>query len=246
MNCKSCGAEIPDGTIFCYNCGTKVEPEISHQKTQEKPISNKKSFNLFDNKHIGKLKESSSNISKSTKGFVENTGNTIVNTFKHDDEVKFKKYGYEESLNYIRRHHSTKIAFPASDDETKDKWNQLLNGEVIGTGVGLVGAAATIGLIGTTLGAGLIVVGAGALIGGVLASNYERMSWVLADLFIEDDELIISGKFSIHFDEIKHVSTKIYGENELVVLTLKEQAIEFKTYNAKALKTIIEKKKWGD
>lgn len=69
------------------------------------------------------------------------------------------------------------------------------------------------------------------------------MSWVLADLFIKDDELIISGKFSIPFDEIKHVSTKIVDENEIVVLTLKDKAIEFKTYNAHALKTAIDERR---
>ena len=222
--------------MFCFNCGAKVEMEITTQKIQEES-PNPNNLKIFD-----KLKQSGSNLSKSTKVFVENTGGTISNTFKKNEKIVFEKYEFDESLEYIRRHHSTKIAFPAQDSETKDKWDKLLSGEVIGTGAGLVGAAATIGLIGTTLGAGLIVVGAGALIGGVLSSNYEKMSWVLADLFIKEDEIVISGKFSIHFDEIKHVSIKTFEENELVVLTLKNQALEFKTYNAIALKTVLDEK----
>ena len=236
MKCRNCGGDVPEGSMFCFNCGAKVEMEITPQKTHKQSISNE------NNKLFDKLKQSSSNFSKSTRGFVGNTTNALSNTFKKNDEVVFEKYGYDESLEYIRKYQFTKIAFPAQDSETKEKWNKLLSGEVIGTGAGLVGAAATIGLIGTTLGAGLIVVGAGALIGGVFASNYEKMSWVPAELFIKDDELIISGKFSIHFDEIKHVSTKTYEENELVILTLKNQAIEFKTYNALALKTVLDEK----
>lgn len=42
-------------------------------------------------------------------------------------------------------------------------------------------------------------------------------------------------KFTLHFDEIKHVSV----DNGLVVLTLKDDALAFRTYNAKDLKTVI-------
>ena len=88
----------------------------------------------------------------------------------------------------------------------------------------------------------LIIVGAGALIGSVIASTYDNVSWVESDLFIKDDELIISGKFSLSYSEIKHIDTKIVGLNEMVILTLKDQAIEFRTYNALALKTVIDEK----
>ncbi len=247
MICKNCGANVEEGSTFCYTCGAKVDYSIIDiAEDNVDSVSDKNSFNRikeFGADKFGKVKNSTSNFSKSTVGFVENAANSIVNTFKqNDDEIQFKKFEYDDALEYIHQNHSTKIAFPASDAQTEDRLNKLLSGEVIGTGAGLVGAAATIGLIGTTLGAGLIIVGAGALIGGVLTSGYEKMSWVLADLFIHDDELIISGKFSIHFDEIKHVSTKICGDNELVILTLKDHALEFRTYNAEALKTVIVEK----
>jgi hypothetical protein len=245
--CKNCGSKVEDGSTFCYTCGAKVEISIEStlQNVESTPNENSlKKIKHFGLNKFGKVKESTSNISKSTKDLVEGAGNSIVNNFKsEDDEIHFLKYNYEESLDYIYKNHSTKIAFPASDSETEDKLKKLLSGEVIGAGAGLVGAAASIGLIGSTLGAGLIIVGAGAFIGGIINSNYEKMSWVVADLLINDDELIISGKFSLAFDEIKHISTKIHGENELVVLTLKDQAIEFKTYNANALKTVLVEKK---
>ncbi|MBR4446889.1 zinc ribbon domain-containing protein [Methanobrevibacter sp.] len=245
--CKNCGSKVEQGSTFCYTCGAKVEISIESTLQNIESTPNENSFKKikhFGLNQLGKVKESTSNISKSTKDFVEGAGYSIANNFKSDgNEIHFKKYSYEESLDYIYKNHSTKIAFPASDSETEDKLKKLLSGEVIGAGAGLVGAAASIGLIGTTLGAGLIIVGAGAFIGGIINSNYEKMSWVLADLLINDNELIISGKFSLGFDEIKHISTKIHGENELVVLTLKDQAIEFKTYNANALKTVLVEKK---
>ena len=49
----------------------------------------------------------------------------------------------------------------------------------------MIGAAATVGLIGSTL-------GAGALIGGVIAKNSKDMSWVGAELVILEEELVIS------------------------------------------------------
>lgn len=242
MRCKNCGSEVPEGSAFCYVCGEKVEEVVISSDIQDESNHNKIRFNPFENNSFNKIKKSTFNLSKSAAGFVENTGSFISKSFQIDEGVVFEKYDYDVALDYLHTNLKTKIAFPASDEKTKDKLNQLFSGEVIGTGAGLVGAAASIGLIGSTLGAGLIIIGAGALIGGVLNSHYEKMMWVPTDLFIKDGELIISGKFSIHYDEIKHVSTKIIEENEIVVLTLKDQAIEFKTYNAKALKTVIDEK----
>ena len=251
MICKNCGSEVDDRSTFCFTCGAKIEKSnMPSEMNQNEPIAEKDSSSFNKSKdsgwtNFGKIRDSAFNFSKSTREFVENSGNKLVSNFKSDD-VHFEKYAYHDALAYIRKNNSSKIAFPASDSQTKDNINKLLSSEVIGTGAGLVGTAATIGLIGTTLGTGLIVVGAGALIGGVISSNYEKMSWVLSDLFIKDDELIISGKFSISFDEIKHVSTKIIDDNEIVALTLKDQAIEFKTYNACALKTVIDEKRGID
>ena len=93
-------------------------------------------------------------------------------------------------------------------------------------------------MIGSTLGTGLLIAGAGALIGSVLSSNSD-ISWVASELVILEEELVISGRFTLHFDEIKYVSIDKSTQNELVVLTLKDNALAFRTYNAKALKTVI-------
>ena len=37
MKCKACGAEIPDGSLFCTECGAKVEQEAI--QTNEAPVS---------------------------------------------------------------------------------------------------------------------------------------------------------------------------------------------------------------
>ena len=172
---------------------------------------------------------------KSTKDFVEDTA-TII--FPQKEESVFPQKGYDESLKYIRENRKSKIEFPV-DSKSKEKISKLLSPEVVGSAGGLIGAAATVGLIGLTLGTGLIIAGAGALIGGILAKNSDELSWVPAELVILDEELVISGRFTLHFDEIKYVNVDKSTSNELVVLTLKDKALAFRTYNAKALKTVI-------
>lgn len=172
---------------------------------------------------------------KSTRDFVEDTA-TII--FPPKEETIFPQKGYDESLKYIRENRKSKIEFPV-DSKSKEKISKLLSPEVVGSAGGLIGAAATVGLIGSTLGTGLIIAGAGALIGGILAKNSDELSWVPADLVILDEELVISGRFTLHFDEIKYVNVDKSTPNELVVLTLKDEALAFRTYNARALKTVI-------
>lgn len=36
MNCKNCGAPVPDGTGFCSNCGAKVE--VAQQPAAQQPV----------------------------------------------------------------------------------------------------------------------------------------------------------------------------------------------------------------
>ena len=239
---------MEEGSPFCYTCGEKVEQlPVKNEEESCNDIhdSSFKKFKTYGASKFDKVKESTAILSKSTKDFVVNTTNKIEefpSRFNEANQNKLEKFPYEDSLEYIQRNSSSIIQFPASDEETKNKLKKMLSGEVIGGGAGLIGAAASMGLIGTTLGAGLIIVGAGALIGSVFASGYGNMSWVTTKLFIYDSELIIAGKFSLHFDEIKHVGVKIHEEDEFVVLTLKDQAIEFRTYNANALKTVIQNK----
>lgn len=37
MNCKNCGAPVPDGTGFCSNCGAKIE--VAQQPAQQQPAA---------------------------------------------------------------------------------------------------------------------------------------------------------------------------------------------------------------
>ena len=175
---------------------------------------------------------------KSTKNLVEDTASTL---FPPKEEPKIPQKGYGESLEYLRENGKSKIEFPV-DSKSKERLSKLLSPEVVGSAGGLIGAAATVGLIGSTLGTGLIIAGAGALIGGILAKNSDEFSWVPAELVILDEELVISGRFTLHFDEIKYVSVEKSAAGELVVLTLKDNALGFRTYNAKALKTVISEK----
>lgn len=191
------------------------------------------SFGL--NKHIEKIKDNTTFIAKSTMDLVDETTSSI---FSNNSKDNFHKKDYDESLEYIKKYKKTKIEFPV-DDSSKEKLAKLLSPDVVGSAGGLIGAAATVGVVGTTLGTGLIVVGAGALLGGLIAKHSDNVEWISSELFIWDEELVISGKFSINFDEIKHVSI---GEGEMVIITLKNQPIQFRTYNAKALKTVIDEK----
>ncbi|AMD17377.1 hypothetical protein TL18_04700 [Methanobrevibacter sp. YE315] len=171
---------------------------------------------------------------KFTKGLVEETANTIF--VKEEPKLPQKPYG--SSLEYIRQHNKSKIEFPV-DSTSKEKVSKLLSPEVVGTAGGLIGAAATVGLIGSTLGTGLVLAGAGALLTGIFKDD---VSWVVAELVILDEELVISGKFTLHFDEIKYVGTQETEFGEFVVLTFKDDALAFRTYNARALRSVINEK----
>lgn len=172
---------------------------------------------------------------KFTKDLVEDTTNMI---FTPKEEHIFPQRGYEESLIYIRENRKSKIEFPV-DSKSKEMISKMLSPEVVGSAGGLIGAAATAGLIGSTLGTGLIIAGAGALIGGILAKNSEDITWVASELVILDEELVFSGKFTLHFDEIKYITVEKTESGELVVITLKDNALAFRTYNANALKKVI-------
>lgn len=128
---------------------------------------------------------------KTTKEFVEDTAINVVTAPKEivDDVLRKKENnmpqkGFEESLKYIMEHNKSKVEFPV-DSKSKEKISKMLSPEIVGSAGGLIGAAATVGLIGSTL-------GAGALIGGVIAKNSKDMSWVGAELVILEEELVIS------------------------------------------------------
>lgn len=128
---------------------------------------------------------------KTTKEFVEDTAINVVTAPKEivDDVLRQKENnmpqkGFEESLKYIMEHNKSKVEFPV-DSKSKEKISKMLSPEIVGSAGGLIGAAATVGLIGSTL-------GAGALTGGVIAKNSKDMSWVGAELVILEEELVIS------------------------------------------------------
>lgn len=128
---------------------------------------------------------------KTTKEFVEDTAINVVTAPKEivDDVLRQKENnmpqkGFEESLKYIMEHNKSKVEFPV-DSKSKEKISKMLSPEIVGSAGGLIGAAATVGLTGSTL-------GAGALIGGVIAKNSKDMSWVGAELVILEEELVIS------------------------------------------------------
>ncbi|WP_458457019.1 hypothetical protein [Methanobrevibacter sp.] len=175
---------------------------------------------------------------KLTKDLVEDTASMI---FQEKEVIPFPQKGYEESLEYIRKHGKSKVEFPV-DSKSKEMMSKMLSPEVVGSAGGLIGAAATVGLIGSTLGTGLILAGAGALIGGIMAKNSEDISWIACELVILDEELVISGRFTLHFDEIKYVGIEKTPTDELVVITLKDNALGCRTYNARALRKVIVEK----
>ena len=128
---------------------------------------------------------------KTTKEFVEDTAINVVTAPKEivDDVLRQKENnmpqkGFEESLKYIMEHNKSKVEFPV-DSKSKEKISKMCSPEIVGSAGGLIGAAATVGLIGSTL-------GAGALTGGVIAKNSKDMSWVGAELVILEEELVIS------------------------------------------------------
>lgn len=108
----------------------------------------------------------------------------IVDDVLRQKENNMPQKGFEESLKYIMEHNKSKVEFPV-DSKSKEKISKMLSPEIVGSAGGLIGAAATVGLIGSTL-------GAGALIGGVIAKNSKDMSWVGAELVILEEELVIS------------------------------------------------------
>ena len=150
------------------------------RRLNRKDTKNMASFGL--NK-LNKLKDNATDITKSTIEFVDDTTHSIFSN--NDNEVYPPQRDYDESLEYIKTNKKTKIEFPV-DDSSKEKLSKLLSPDVVGGAGGLIGAAATVGIVGTTLGAGLIVVGAGALLSGLIAKNSDDIEWVPAELYIWD------------------------------------------------------------
>ena len=71
---------MDEGSPFCFNCGEKVEQAVIKKEEESDIGVNDSSFSkikTFGNSQFEKLKESTSNLSWSTKDFVETTGDKI-------------------------------------------------------------------------------------------------------------------------------------------------------------------------
>jgi uncharacterized membrane protein YvbJ len=45
--CSKCGAEIPAGSKFCVDCGTKVRKEIDEQINKSSPVTQDEAQNIL-------------------------------------------------------------------------------------------------------------------------------------------------------------------------------------------------------
>lgn len=215
-----------------------------------------------------KIRSSFNNFSTSTKKFTSKTSIVFNNIHNHRSNVKEqkkveKKLKYEamakkrdeewvekqkqKEINHqnaiikIMETRTAKIEFPIIE-KTDDAATGALKGEMMGSAAGraMEGLFGDNNSLSTTLNAGLVMGGVGALIGGFAASADDGLRWENSQLYIADDELIISGKYSVPFDEIKLVNTTKLKNNDMLVLTLKDSGIEFRTEDASALKIVID------
>lgn len=148
---------------------------------------------------------------------------------------------HQKNIIRIRANRSAGIEIPQYV-ATDDVMSGAIKGEMIGSAAG----RAAEGLFGNkdslsrTVNAGLVLGGVGSLVGGLAAASDDGIRWSRAQLYIGDDELIISGKYSIPFTEIKMISTGKYKYSDIIIFTLQNQGLEFKTDDASALKIVIE------
>lgn len=215
-----------------------------------------------------KIKSTTSNLSQSTKDFFGDANEVLSNIQSHRNKVKqqkrqerevereikkaqdeedrkrnkiFKEELHQKNIIEIRATKTALIEIPRIE-ETDDVMQGAIKGEMMGSAVG----RAAEGLFGnkdslsSTLNAGLVLGGVGSLLGGLAAAADDGISWSKNKLHIADDEIIISGKYSIPFNEIKLVSTGKFKNHDMIVLTLQDKGFEFKTDDALALKIVID------
>lgn len=221
-------------------------------------INNNVSYSTRD-----KIKSNFDNFSDSTKKFTSNTSDILKNIHSHRSAVKQQKkaedtysqeqiqkeylekqkqkeVNHQKTIVKIRETRTASIAIPVSKNGSPGTLESVITGEMIGSGIGRSVGGIGGSSISDTLNGGLIMGGIGALIGGVAAAADDGVNWVDSQIYIGNDELIFSGRYSISFDDIKLVSTNKFKDNEMVVLTLKDRGIDFRTDDAEALKIVIE------
>ena len=215
-----------------------------------------------------KIKSNFNNLSNSTKKFTSKTATIFNNIQNHRSNVKKQKkeeknlknealakkreeewiekqkqkeINHQNTIIKIRENRTVNIDFPFIE-KTDNATTGALKGELMGSAAGraIEGFFGDNNSLSSTLNAGLVIGGAGALIGGLAAAADDGLRWENSQLYIADNELIISGRFSLPFDEIKLVNTTKFNDNDMVVLTLKDNGIEFRTEDALALKIVIE------
>lgn len=154
---------------------------------------------------------------------------------------KREKEKHEEILRTLRQTKSTNIRLPVNNPHSKDMMGGAIQGQMMGAGLGM----AIDGLKGSeslshTANSGLTWGGAGAVIGGLAAASDDGIRWVSEQLHIGDSELIVPGKFVIHYNQIKLISIGKYKFRDLIIITLPTQGIRFSHDDVRALKTVIE------
>ena len=152
-----------------------------------------------------------------------------------------KEETHQNNIIKIRATRTVSIEIPYHVP-TDDVMHGSIKGEMMGSAAGraMEGLFGDNNSLSSTVNAGLILGGVGSLIGGLAAASDDGIRWNTAQLYIADDEIIISGKYSLSFDEIKLISVGKYKSSDVIVFTLQNQGLEFKTDDALALKIVIE------
>ena len=167
---------------------------------------------------------------------------------RHDEYLEMQKQrqiqkekDHKNTIAMIRQTRIVNISFPRME-QTDNVATGAMKGEMIGSAAGraMEGFFGSKDSLSGTLNAGLVIGGAGALLGGLAASADDGLRWDDAQLYIGDDELIIAGKFTLPFEDIKLISTGRFKDYEMVVLTLTDDGVEFSTEDALALKIVID------
>lgn len=155
------------------------------------------------------------------------------------EKQRQKEINHQKTIVKIRETRTASIGIPVPKEGSSGTLENVVIGEMIGSGVGRTIGGLSGNSILDTINGGLIIGGIGALVGGVASAADDGIYWAESQIYIGKEELIFSGKYSISFDDIKLISTSKFKDNEIVVLTLKDRGIDFRTEDSEALKIVI-------
>ena len=231
-----------------YDTQEKIKSNIGNLSNSTKNFTSKTST-IFSNihNHRSNVKQQKSEEKKLKKQ--QEKAEKEALSIKRDEELLEqqkqreiqKEEDHQNTLIKIRETRTANIAFPKIVN-TDNVTTGAIKGEMMGSAAGraIEGLFGDKNSLSSTLNAGLVLGGAGALLGGLASAADDGLRWDESQLYIDDTELIISGKFSLPFDEIKLVNTGKFKNYDMIVLTLKNEGIEFRTDDALTLKIVIE------